>query len=496
MTGLSQLSAQDSQFLYVQGGDVLTHVMSINLYDPSTARGGAVRFKDIVRHVASRCHTSPVFMRKLHRLPLDLDHPYWIADPDFDVEAHISHVRLPKPGDWRQFCILAARHFARPMDMGRPLWDMCVVEGLDRIPGVLPGSYALLQRFHHSAIDGASGAYALIALSDKDARGTPAVPARAATFELGVVPTPVKMLTRALTSNLTSPVRMLNALMKLSPALVAAARKRMTEPAGQGRGGVPVTRFNERVSPHRTFGAVSASLSELGGLRRLVDGATINDVVLAVCSGALRQYLSLHDDLPRQTLVAVAPINARGRSGADEVPGNNISAMTVALGTDIADPVRRLQCIRDHTRDAKAAKAGLAARVMTDLTRHIPGATLAGVARLVTNERIARNQANLIITNIPGPQEPLYMNGARLTHQFGMGPVTHGLGLFIAAISYDGVITFCVTADRQLVPDVDLVCRCIADSLDELQRARPAAKRAAAVRQRKQPVGTSSRVRK
>ena len=236
MTGISQLSAQDSQFLYVQGGDVLTHVMSINLYDPSTAPGGAVRFKDIVQHVSSRCHTSPVFMRKLHRLPLDLDHPYWIADPDFDVEAHISHVRLPKPGDWRQFCILAARHFARPMDMGRPLWDMCVVEGLDRIPGVVPGSYALLQRFHHSAIDGASGAYALIALSDKDARGTPVVPARAAPVELGVVPTPATMVTRALTSNLASPVRMLNALMKLSPVLVAAAKKRLAEPAGQGAG--------------------------------------------------------------------------------------------------------------------------------------------------------------------------------------------------------------------------------------------------------------------
>ncbi|MGB7905380.1 MAG: wax ester/triacylglycerol synthase domain-containing protein, partial [Steroidobacteraceae bacterium] len=160
MTTISQLSAQDSQFLYVQGGDVLTHVMSINLYDPSTAPGGSVRFKEIVRHVASRCHTSPVFKRRLHRLPLDLDHPYWVEATDFDVEAHISHVRLPKPGDWRQFCILAARHFARPMNMDRPLWDICVVEGLDRIPGVAPGSYALLQRFHHSAIDGASGSYA------------------------------------------------------------------------------------------------------------------------------------------------------------------------------------------------------------------------------------------------------------------------------------------------------------------------------------------------
>ena len=496
MKAISQLSAQDSQFLYVQGGDVLTHVMSINFYDPSTAPRGAVRFKDIVRHVAGRCHTSPVFMRKLHRLPLDLDHPYWIEDPDFDVEAHISHVRLPQPGDWRQFCILAARHFARPMNMGRPLWDMCVVEGLSRIPGVAPGSYALLQRFHHSAIDGASGAYALIALCDKDAQGTPAVSPAAVPVELGVVPTPATMVARALTSNLTSPVKMMNALMKLSPALVAAAKKRLAEPAGQVRRGVPVTRFNERVSPHRTFDAVTVPLTELGKLRRLVDGATINDVVLAVCSGALRKYLSSHDDLPPQTLVAVAPINARGRSGADEVPGNNISAMTVELGTDIADPVVRLQAIRDYTRDAKEAKAGLGARVMTDLTRHIPGATLAGVARLVTNERIARNQANLIITNVPGSQLPLYMNGARLTHQFGMGPVTHGLGLFIAATSYAGNISFCVTADRQLVPDVDCVCRCIEAALEELQHAQPRLAKAATVRKRKPAAGKKGKVRK
>ncbi len=267
MTTISQLSAQDSQFLYVQAGDVLTHVMSINLYDPSTARGGAVRFKDIVRHVASRCHTSPVFRRRLHRLPLDLDHPYWIEDPDFDVEAHVTHARLPKPGDWRQFCILAARHFARPMDMGRPLWDIFVVEGLDGVPGVAPGSYALLQRFHHSAIDGASGSYALVALCDKDARGTPAVRAQAGAVELAVMPTPATMVTRALAGNLASPVRMLGALMKFSPALLAAARKRLVEPPAPGQGGVPVTRFNERVSPHRMFAAVEFPLAGLGGIR-------------------------------------------------------------------------------------------------------------------------------------------------------------------------------------------------------------------------------------
>jgi diacylglycerol O-acyltransferase / wax synthase len=473
MTTISQLSAQDSQFLYVQGGDVLTHVMSITLYDPATAPGGKVRFRDIVRHVASRCHTSPVFMRKLHRLPLDLDHPYWVEDPNFDVEAHLTHVRLPKPGDWRQFCILAARHFARPMDMGRPLWDIYVVEGLDGVPGVAPGSYALLQRFHHSAIDGASGSYALIALCDSDALGTPAVQAGPG-VELGTVPAPVTMVTRALASNFASPVRMMNAVMRLSPALVTAAKRRLTAAPVSGRSGVPVTRFNHRVSPHRVFAATEFPLAELGRLRQRVDGATVNDVILAICGGALRRYLLKHDDLPRDTLVAVSPINARPRDGQDAVSGNNLSAMTVELGTDVADPVARLQGIRNYTREAKEAKAGLGARLLTDLTRHIPGATLAGVARLVTNERIARNQANLIITNVPGPQVPLYMNGARLTHQFGMGPVTHGLGLFIAAHSYNGIVSFCITADRQLVPDVDFLVRCLRASYAELRRAKVA----------------------
>jgi diacylglycerol O-acyltransferase len=494
MTMISQLSAQDSQFLYVQGGDVLTHVMSITLYDPSTAAGGKVRFKDIVRHVSSRCRTSPVFMRKLHRLPLDLDHPYWVEDPNFDVEAHVTHVRLPKPGDWRQFCILAARHFARPMDMGRPLWDIYVVEGLDGVPGVAPGSYALLQRFHHSAIDGASGSYALIALCDSDALGTPAVRA-GPSVELGVVPAPVTMVTRALAANFSSPVRMMNAVMRLSPALVAAAKRRLTTPPGGGRSGVPVARFNHRVSPHRMFGAAEFPLVELGRLRRRVDGATINDVILAICGGALRRYLLQHRDLPRDTLVAVSPINARPRNGQDAVSGNNLSAMTVELGTDIADPVARLQAIRNYTREAKEAKAGLGARLLTDLTRHIPGATLAGVARLVTNERIARNQANLIITNVPGPQFPLYMNGARLTHQFGMGPVTHGLGLFIAAHSYNGVVSFCITADRLLVPDVDVLVRCLEESFAELRRSKRASAQAVAGRKLKRTTRTARKAR-
>jgi hypothetical protein len=155
--------------------------------------------------------------------------------------------------------------------------------------------------------------------------------------------------------------------------------------------------------------------------------------------------------------------------------------------------VARRRSTRHCTREAKEARSGLAARLLTDLTRHIPGATLAAVARLVTSERIARNQANLIITNVPGPQFPLYMNGARLTHQFGMGPVTHGLGLFIAAHSYNGIVSFCITADRQLVPDVDVLVRCLQESFTELRRSKRASAQAVA---RRKPRRTTRAARK
>src|SRR3546814_3510355 len=138
---LKQLSAQDAQFLYTQTANNLTHIMGIYIYDPSTAPGGFVRFKDIIAHVESRVHTSPLFRRRLHRLPLDVDHPYWVEDEHFDVEAHMTHARLPEPGDWRQFCIAVARWFSKPMDMNRPPWDIYIIEGLDRIAGIPPGSF-------------------------------------------------------------------------------------------------------------------------------------------------------------------------------------------------------------------------------------------------------------------------------------------------------------------------------------------------------------------
>lgn len=467
-----QLSAQDAQFLYVQTGSTLTHVMGINICDPSTAPGGKVRFKEIVNHIASRIDTSPVFKRKLYRLPLDFDHPYWVEDDKFELEAHITHARLPEPGDWRQFCIQVARHFSRPMDMNRPLWDLYVLEGLDRIPGIAPGSFATLMRVHHSAIDGASGSHMFVALSDSDANRTPAVVVKPGGFELGKVPNAAELMVRAVSANLTSPVKFMNTLMKMSPALMTAAQKSLSN-AGKDQTGVPQTRFNAPITIHKMFDATEFAISDLSKIRELVDGATLNDVVLAVCSGALRKYLMHHKELPKKTLVAIAPVNLRTRKGQEETPGNNISAMSVELATHIADPAKRLHAIRDFTSRAKEAKAGISARVMTDLTKHIPGATMAGVARLLASPRFAPKAANVFISNVPGPQFPLFMAGAKITHQFAMAPLAHNMGLFIATPSYDGRISFNITSERSIMPDIAFFRECIEGSFQELLAAKP-----------------------
>ena len=474
-THISQLSAQDAQFLYIQSATNLTHLMAVYIYDPSTAPGGKVRFKDIIEHMRKRMDVSRMFRRKLYRLPLDIDHPYWVEDEHFDLEAHISHSRLPEPGDWRQFCIHVARHHGKPLDMTRPLWDMYVVEGLDNIPGYAKGSYAILTRIHHSTIDGVSGAHFFAAISDKDVNGTPAIPLPEGPSAANKLPTATEILNRAWNSTVTSPVKLTQALLKFTPALLSTAQKSLKGGDETTDTGVPQTRFNAAVTPHKMFDAVTFDLEELKKMRLKVRDATINDVVLAICSGALRHYLNKHKELPKESLVAVAPVNARSRSGDEANPGNNLSAMTIKIWSNIPDSVKRLEAIKDTTRETKAAKSGLSARIMTDLTRHIPGVTMAGVARLLTDERFAPRMSNLMVSNVPGPQIQLYMNGAKLTHQYGLAPLAHGMGLFIATPSYNGTISFSIISDRKMMPDIEFFRECLQRAFDELKDAKPSA---------------------
>jgi WS/DGAT/MGAT family acyltransferase len=467
---MQQLSAQDAQFLYMESDDNLIHVTAVYICDPSTAPDGKVRFKDIIQHVESRLDASPIFTRRLIHVPFELDYPYWAEDESFDIEFHMRHGRLPEPGDWRQFCIHMARYHSRPLSMRRPPWEMYVVEGLDNIEGLPPGSYAIAIKIHHAAVDGASAIKFFGSLSDIDAKGTPAIEAEA--IEHAYKPSPSQMFGRALFNNATSPVRMFDTILRNAPTLYQAFQNKF-RPDDDGAG-VPDTRFNVTVSAHKMFDATVFDLADFKTIRQAVDGATVNDVVLAVSSGGLRRYLQHHGELPDRSLVAWVPINARPRKEASADPGNGgnrITAMTTRIFTDIEDPLARLREITKTTRRSKEAKSGLSARLMTDLTQHVPAATQVLAGRLVLRAGMAPKVCNLFISNVPGPQTAMYMHGAKILHNYGMAPLANGMGLFIATPSYNGEISFSITSTREILPDIEFFMECLRASLIDLREA-------------------------
>ena len=220
------------------------------------------------------------------------------------------------------------------------------------------------------------------------------------------------------------------------------------------------------------FGATAFRLDDFKAIRTAVPECTINDVVLAACGGALRRYLDEHNELPKKSLLAWVPINAR-KSHVDDTGegGNNVTSMTAPIRTDITDPIVRLQKICKATKRSKAAKAGVSARLMTDLSKHVPAATQVLAGRLVLRAGMASRACNLFISNVPGPQLPLYMNGALQVGAYGLAPLVNGMGLFIATPSYNGQITFNVTSTRELLPDMEFFVECLDASVEELKAA-------------------------
>ena len=480
---MDQLNPQDAQFLYLESADNLTHLTSIAIFDQSTVPGdGIVHFKDILEHVESRLHMSPLFRRRLVHVPLELDFPYWVDDENFDLEYHVHHGRLPEPSDWRQFCIHMARYHSRPLDMKRPLWDMYVVEGLDNIDWLPKGSYALATKIHHAAVDGKAIMDFFGAMADIDNKGTPAVPLHMAPLHRSPRPGLLDMAVRAAWHTVRSPIGMTDAVMRALPSVYHLAHKALTAQK-EDKNEVPETRFNGAVSPQKMFGARAFPLADLKAIREGVPGCTINDVVLTICGGALRRYLEHHGELPDDSLVAWVPINARkGTSDEQELPGNNVTSMTAPVFTDIQDDMERLSHVHNATQQSKEAKAGVSARLMTDLSKHVPAATQVVASRLVLRAGVSMTSrvCNLFISNVPGPQVPLYMNGAKQVGAFGLAPLVNGMGLFIATPSYNGAMSFNVTSTRAIMPDIEFFVDCLEETLDALKAAVKPARKARA----------------
>jgi diacylglycerol O-acyltransferase len=467
---MEQLSGLDATFINLETPSAPTHVGGIAIYDQSTAPEGRVTFKGILANIESRLHLARCFRQKIVRVPFGFDHPYWIEDANFDLEFHVRHIALPKPGDWRQLCIQAARIHARPLDLDKPLWEMYVIEGLDQVEGLPAGSFAILSKIHHAAIDGVSGVEMTAAIHDLSPEE--AAPEADRPWVAESEPSLLELALRSTVNNIRQPFRFAQILSETAPPAIRALLQQRDD-SDERQAGVPRTRFNRRVSPHRVFEAKSFALADVKQIRKRVEGATVNDVILSVCGGALRKYLEHHHELPIESLSAFAPISTRTPDQVGQA-GNQVAGMFVELHTDEPDPVRRLQKVYRTTVNSKEMTKAVGARSMTDVTQTMPGA-LAGIAgRLVTRTGLMsrmRPVANCVITNVPGPQIPLYFTGAKMVANFGLGLPMEGLGLFHIVLSYNGAITVSITGCRDQMPDPDFYAECLDASFKELREA-------------------------
>jgi diacylglycerol O-acyltransferase len=473
---MRQLSARDAGFLYSDTSHSNANITLIQIYDQSTAPGGKVRFKSILAHIESRLAGLPIFRSKLQRVPLDLDHPYWVDDPNFDLEYHVRHIALPKPGDWRQFCIQASRIHARPLDLNRPLWEIYVVEGLDGLLELPAGSFALLTKIHHAAVDAEGGSRIAMLLHDLTPNARPPAPPKP--WFPQPSPGTLQLLLRGWVNSVLSPLQLRTPLArKLAGSAEAAwtfANDLLVRPEQ-----VLATRFNSVVSAHRVFDTRRFLVEEFEAIRTLVPGASVNDAVLAVCGGALRKHLQAVGELPGSSLTAVTPLNPRRRAGDES---RSFRWLRVQLGTELDDPVRRLAAIHAQTAAALGADAAPDAADSGDGS-HQAAATLAISSRMQSllslgSGRLAPS-ASCTITNVAGPSVPLYLNGARMTYFSAIMPISDGMGLVFAVTSYDGRIIISPTSCRELLPDPEAFTQQLRDSFQDylaLARAKPARK--------------------
>jgi diacylglycerol O-acyltransferase / wax synthase len=486
---MRQLSAHDAGFLYSDTSHSNANLTLIQIYDQSTAPGGKVRFKSILAHIESRLAGLPIFRSKLQRVPLDLDHPYWVDDPNFDLEYHVRHIALPKPGDWRQFCIQASRIHARPLDLNRPLWEIYVVEGLDSLLELPAGSFALLTKIHHAAVDAEGGSRIAMLLHDITPQVSAPPPPRP--WFAHRAPGSLNLLCRGWLNALLSPMQLRTPLARrLADSASSAytfASDLLLRPEQ-----LVTTRFNSVVSAHRVFDTRRFLVEEFEDIRRLAKGASINDAVLAVCGGALRRHLQGLGELLETSLSAITPVHMQ-QTGAPAERAPLLSWVRVQLGTDIEDPVQRLAEIRARTaaftqaygngEDASGAPGQHAAAATLAMSSKMQGLLGLGSARNAP-------AASCTITNVAGPHVPLYLNGARMTYFSAIMPISDGMGLVFAVTSYDGRIIISPTSCRELLPDPEAFTQQLRDSFQDylaLARAPKPEKRASAASRSARP---------
>ena len=448
----------ESMFMVPESREQPMHVGSLQLFDlPEDAGDGYLR--ELYERSIALDDVAPVFRKRPYRSVLTGGQWAWRDDAALDLEHHVRHSALPEPGRVRELLALASRLHGTLLDRKRPLWEAHLIEGLEG------RRFAVYTKLHHAMMDGVSGLRLLqrSLSTDPDERDTPVLWAprpdrRPRKAKPGLVSQALAFPTTAL--QLTTDA------VTLTPTLLRLAEQGLREQATVLPGQAPHTILNERITGSRRFAAESWSLDRIRAVASRYD-ATVNDVVLAMCSGALRQYLLELDALPGSSLVAMTPVSLRKDDGEDEA-GNAVGTILCNLGTDIADPEARLLAVRTSMRRGKQALAGLSQPQATAIGALVMAPLLLASLGL---HRLTPPPYNLVISNVPGPQEPLYWNGARLAGIYPLSIPTHGQALNITVTSYAGSMEFGLTGCRRTVPRLQRLLRGLDESLAALEEA-------------------------
>jgi diacylglycerol O-acyltransferase / wax synthase len=494
---MRQLSGLDTSFLSLETPTQCGHVASLTVYDLSGWNRPETFFEAITETVRSRIHLIPLMRRRLVQVPLGLDHPYWLNDGDFDLEFHVRNLALPAPGTETQLGDQVARIVSRPLDRSRPLWELYVIEGLPN------NRVAMLTKIHHAAIDGMAGVELLATLLDTDVDGReitppsapwkgenpPSLAELAGRTALNYVKNPPKAirlqmralqsasgLARSTSAGLLSAIPLVSALRDVPVVGQLANRILGKSDSSESfpkfpTGPAPRTPFNRSITAHRRFAYGSLSLREAKRVRKEF-GVTLNDVVLAVAATALRRHLSDTSDLPVDPLMALLPVSIHDGSESDAY-SNRVSAILTSLHTDLADPLARLAAIHESMTSAEGMTNAIPADLLTDLAQFAPPAVAARASRLVTRTSVMNRvnpPFNLVISNVPGPQVPLYTSGAQLEHFYPVSTIVEGQGMNITVQSYCDSLDFGVVTCRELVPDAWKIIEYLRDALEEYVR--------------------------
>jgi WS/DGAT/MGAT family acyltransferase len=462
------LSGLDAAFLHLETPETPMHVGSLHLFRVG-ASGRAAFAARVRRHVESRLHLVPVFTRRIAALPFDIASPGWVEDRDVDLRWHIRRVKLPKPGTMAQLESLVARLHAQLLDRERPLWQFHVIEGL------ATGEIAWYAKIHHATLDGAAGVKLAEVLLDASPRGrkVAAAPPRAPEEAPGMA----DLLGAAIAKSVAEYAKLLRAIPDAARVVSGglAAIASLGAPGKGRRRGFPVgpaTPFNVPIGAARAFATASIPLAEAKAIARR-HGAKVNDVVLALVSGAARAWLGGKRALPEAPLVAAMPVSLRAEG--DSIYTTRATMALATLATHIADPRARLEAIRTSAGNAKALTIKARSIIPMDLPAIGAPWVLSGIARAYGYAQAVKAfppLANLVVSNVPGPQAPLYLAGARMLSWWPVSIVEHGLGLNVTVESYCGSLDFGLVAAKAAMPDVRKLADALYDALEELKKIR------------------------